>query len=69
MRHRRCRPKLLCSATWAKIACKVGSPPLPLSIELVHQVSAALRAAGYKAAGAYVNEALQTRGARILCWN
>lgn len=46
-------------ATWAKIARKVGSPPLPLSVELVHQVAAALRAAGYKAAGAYVNEALQ----------
>ena len=45
--------------TWSSVAEKLGSRPLPVTVELVHQVASALKAAGYRAAAAYVNEALQ----------
>lgn len=44
--------------TWAKLARKFSTKPLPVMVELVHQVVFTLKAARYKAAGSYVSEAL-----------
>ena len=46
-------------STWVRLAKKLGAEPLPVTVELVHQIASALKAAGYKAAGSYLNEALQ----------
>lgn len=46
-------------STWTRLAKKFGAKPLPVTVDLVHQVASALKAAGYNAAGSYVNEALR----------
>ena len=51
--------KLALRSTWSKIAVKLGFEPIPLSAQSLHAVSAALKYAGYKAAPAYICEAVQ----------
>lgn len=45
--------------TWSKISQSLGYEPVPLTAPQIHEVAAALRAAGYRSATAYICEASQ----------
>lgn len=45
--------------TWSRLSQSLGYEPVPITAAQVREVSAALKAAGYRSAMAYINEAFQ----------